>query len=246
MRLPTIRGTIDRRLLVNYRVDPAVAARVVPSPFRPAVVGGFAVGSICLIRLKRVRPAWLPVAVGIGSENAAHRFAVEWDADGGRRDGVYIPRRDSSSRFNSLVGGRLVPGELSHARFTVAETDDRLHVEFAGADRHAAVGVDAAVRDGLMPGSVFSSVGEASDFFRRGSMGYSATRDAGRFDGMELRCDQWSVRPLQVVAARSAYFDDPALFPPGSIEIDSALLMRGIEHEWHALADVCCGTAVGA
>ena len=195
MRLPVIRGTIDRRLLVNYRVDPAVAARLVPPPFRPSLVGGFAVASICLIRLKHVRPAWFPVAVGIGSENAAHRFAVDWDRDGRRQAGVYIPRRDSSSRLNALLGGRLVPGELSHARFTVREVADRLHVEFAGPGPHAAVSVDAAVRADLMPGSVFASVDDASEFFRHGSSGYSATRDAGRFDGMELRCEHWSVRP---------------------------------------------------
>jgi hypothetical protein len=242
MRLPAIRGTIDRRLLVNYRVDPSVAARLVPRPFRPLLVNGHAIASICLIRLKHVRPAWLPFRLGIGSENAAHRFAVEWDAQGQRRTGVYIPRRDSSSQLNSLLGGRLVPGELNRAPFTVSERDDRLHVALAGSDRHASVTVDAVVREGLMDGSAFGSVAEASDFFRRGSAGYSATHDEGRFDGLELHCDQWTVRPLQVEAARSGYFEDPALFPHGSVTLDSALLMRDIEHQWLALSDVCCDT----
>ncbi len=30
MRLPLIRGIIDRRILVNYRVDPAVLAQNLP------------------------------------------------------------------------------------------------------------------------------------------------------------------------------------------------------------------------
>jgi hypothetical protein len=34
MQLPAIQGIIDRRMLVNYRLDPAVAARVIPPPFR--------------------------------------------------------------------------------------------------------------------------------------------------------------------------------------------------------------------
>jgi hypothetical protein len=58
-------------------------------------------------RLKQIRPAFVPVAAGIGSENAAHRFAVEWERDGQRREGVFILRRDTSSRLNTLVGGRL-------------------------------------------------------------------------------------------------------------------------------------------
>jgi hypothetical protein len=142
--------------------------------------------------------------------------------------------------LNSLIGGRLVPGEHRTARFAVSERDDHLHVAVSGADPHARVSVDAVAREGLMDGSAFGSVGEASDFFRRGSAGYSATRDRVRFDGLELRCDQWTVRPLQVQAVRSGYFEDPALFPAGSVTLDSALLMRNVEHEWLALSDVCC------
>jgi hypothetical protein len=38
----------------------------------------------------------------------------------------------------------------------------------------------------------------------------------------------------------SSFFEDSALFPKGSIEFDCALLMCGIEHEWHGRSDLCC------
>src|SRR5262249_61863595 len=79
MRLPSIRGVIDRRILVNYRVAPDVLARLLPAPFRPRLVHGFGMVGICLIRLREVRPALLPAWLGIASENAAHRAAVESD-----------------------------------------------------------------------------------------------------------------------------------------------------------------------
>jgi hypothetical protein len=41
MRLPVICGVIDRRVLVNYRVDPDVLAAIVPAPFRSQAVGGY-------------------------------------------------------------------------------------------------------------------------------------------------------------------------------------------------------------
>jgi hypothetical protein len=62
--------------------------------------------------------------MGLRSENAAHRVAVEWDEDGAIRTGVFIPRRDSSSRLNALVSGRVFPGVHHHARFHVSETED--------------------------------------------------------------------------------------------------------------------------
>ena len=105
--LPVIDGEIERRLLVNYRVDPQVIARVLPDPFRPQLVGGAAVAGICLIRLGQMRPRHTPRWVGLRSENAAHRVAVEWDTADGPQAGVYIPRRDSDSWANVLLGGRI-------------------------------------------------------------------------------------------------------------------------------------------
>src|ERR1700676_284336 len=93
MRIPIIRGTMDRRILVNFRVDPGVLAKLLPEPFRPKVVNGYGLAGICLIRLKHLRPRLFPRAFGVSSENAAHRIAVEWNEDGELREGVFVPRR---------------------------------------------------------------------------------------------------------------------------------------------------------
>lgn len=105
MRLPAIHGIIDRRILPNFRIDPHCLAAALPNPFRPQLFGDFAIGGICLIRLKRIRPKFLPAPWSIGSENAAHRIVVEWDTNGETKQGVYIPRRDTNSRLNSWAGG---------------------------------------------------------------------------------------------------------------------------------------------
>src|SRR3954454_20999339 len=107
MQIPVIRGLIDRRILVNFRVDPDVLTKILPAPFRPKLVNGAGMAGVCLIRLKQIRPRFVPPFLGISSENAAHRIAVEWDDDGECRAGVFIPRRDTSSRLNTLAGGRL-------------------------------------------------------------------------------------------------------------------------------------------
>lgn len=65
MRATAIKATIQRRFLVNYRIDPSALAAVVPAPFRPQVVAGYGIGAICPIRLGQVRPAGGPAAVGM-------------------------------------------------------------------------------------------------------------------------------------------------------------------------------------
>ena len=52
MKLPVIRGVIDRRVLVNFRVDPLVLGAQLPPPFRPQLFKGFGIAGICLIRLR--------------------------------------------------------------------------------------------------------------------------------------------------------------------------------------------------
>ena len=82
--------------------------------------------------------------------------------------------------------------------------------------------------------SVFGSLGESSGFFEAGCIGYSARPDSCTLDGLLLKVSDWRVTPLNVHSARSAYYDDESIFPPDSIELDHALLMRDIAHEWHS------------
>jgi Uncharacterized conserved protein (COG2071) len=239
MHLPIIHGTIARRLLVNYRVDPDVIARILPPPFRPKRVHGFAIAGICLIRLQAIRPRGVPAVLGLTSENAAHRIAVEWEDHGQSREGVYIPRRDTNSRVNTWIGGRLFPGMHHHATFATAETDTRISIAFTSADTRIRVRVAGQPTPTFPHGSLFGSLAEVSTFFERGALGYSVTRDSHRFDGLELRSHHWQMTPFLVDQVDSTFFADTTVFPTGSVSFDGAVLMRGIPHEWHAHDQLC-------
>lgn len=232
LHLPAVRGTIGRRLLVNFRCDPDVLGRLLPSPFRPRLVAGYGVAGICLIRLEGIRPALLPAFVGFRSENAAHRIAVEWNNHGELCEGVFIPRRDTDSRLNEILGGRIFSGIHHLAEFYVSETGDAYTVKMQSADGTVVVQVQARVADFLPPDSIFRSLNAASSFFQGGAIGWSARPESDEFDGLELRCREWRMTPLEVNSVASSYFANRDLFPGGSVEFDSAFLMRDIAHEW--------------
>jgi uncharacterized protein YqjF (DUF2071 family) len=242
MRLPVIQGLIKRRLLINFRVDPAVMRRQLPSPFRPKLHDGHAIAGVCLIRLEGIRPLGLPAFLGISSENAAHRIAVEWDGpDGAKQEGVFIPRRDTDSRLNHLAGGRLFPGEHHLSKFEV--TDDGERIDFAMTSRDAQVSIRLrASATPLFPStSCFRSFEDSSAFFERGSIGYSATRDGDRLDGLRLDTMRWEMAPLAIETVENTFFSNPAAYPAGSVEFDHALIMRDIEHRWHQEPDLAIG-----
>ena len=238
MRLPTIQGIIRRRILANFRVDPQVMQRQLPSRFRPKLHNGYAVAGICMIGLDHIRPKLMPEVVGISSENAAHRVAVLWEEDESIREGVFISRRDTNSQLNVLLGGRLFPGEHHLASFSVQEADAAVNIKMKSADEAVTVEIEGNIGEELPSNSIFSSLADASSFFEGGSLGYSVTSDQNRLDGLMLETKDWRVEPLDVKRVHSSYFLDEARFPKKSVEFDHALIMRNVAHMWHGADDL--------
>lgn len=239
MQIPVIHGTIRRRILVNFRVDPAVMQAQLPSRFTPKLHHGHAIAGICLIRLEDVRPRHLPALVGFSSENAAHRIAVRWDDPSGERnEGVFIPRRDTGSLMNHVAGGRIFPGEHHRATFDIREDRQTIDLRMRSQDGAVRVRVCGRFGGGIPTTSCFSSLDEASRFFEAGSLGYSVTRESRRLDGIELVTHGWRVEALEVDEVESSYFSDRSKFPAGSVEFDCALAMRNLAHEWRAAKDL--------
>ena len=235
MKIPRIKGIIDRRILINYRVDKEALEQYLPAPFRPKTVEGKGIAGICLIRLKEIRPKGLPKQIGISSENGAHRIAVEWEEEGVTKEGVYIPRRDTSSKLNSLAGGSIFPGVHHLADFEVKETDGNYKVGFVS-DDHTSLSIEAEETTEWNSESVFKNLESVSDFFEKGSVGYSP--NSCDFDGLELNAYHWEVSPLEVKKVHSSFFSNESIFPKGSVEFDNALLMKNIEHEWIGLKTI--------
>jgi len=230
-----VSAVIDRRILINYRVDPSVAQKLIPAPFRPVIVGGAAIAGICMIRLSKIRPGGVPRVAGLTSENAAHRFAVQLDSPSGPVPCVYVPRRDTNSLVPVMIGGRLFPGWHHLARFMTAVEGDRFGLYLRSQDGECQVQVSIQAADRVMQGSVFADPDEAAQLFRPAAVGYSLRPRTDFMDAVELSCEYWQLLPLSVQRTTSSYFDDPERFPPGSIELDSAFLMRNVDSTWSAL-----------
>ena len=233
MRLPVLHGIIRRRILVNYRVDPQVIRSILPARFEPKLQKGHAIAGICLIRLEQIRPSGVPGFVGINSENAAHRVAVTWmEEDGTNREGVFIPRRDTNSSLNHLLGRKVFPGEHHLATFEIEDAGSLIDFRMFSDDRSVCVELKGTAFDSLPDSSIFNSLSEASSFFEAGSLGYSAREGSDLLDAIRLEPDEWHVDPLKIDCVFSSYFSDEARFPQGTAVFDHALIMRNVPHHW--------------
>ena len=244
MKIPVITGTIRRRFLINFRVRLDAMRHVLPSPFEPKPHRGWGIAGICLIRLEGIHPKATPLPCGINSENAAHRFAVQWNEDGVSQIGVFIPRRDTDSLLNHIAGGRVFPGVHHRARFKVLQNGNSYDFGMSSSDNEVSVSFSGHKRTDFPMTSIFASLNEASTFFEEGSLGYSSAAESTHYDGLLLRTEKWQVTPFHVESVHSSYFSNESRFPEGSVEFDHALLMENIPHEWHTAEELCCKEAV--
>jgi hypothetical protein len=234
MTLPTLDGIIDRRILINFRVDPAVVQPLLPSHLEPLVINGYASAGICLLRLRNIGLKYTPSFLRITSENAAHRFLVKKTQSGQCTSAVYIPRRDTDSNLNVVFAGKLFSWPHYKANFNVTEGAGKYNVAMDSGDGNSSLKVSATLSDSFPSDSMFDSMSHASSCFKDCSLGISPSLSAGSFKSIELRTQSWSVRSLDVESLHSAFFENESIFPIGSIRFDNALLMEGIQHEWRS------------
>lgn len=142
--LPVLEGVIARRVLLNFRADPQVVQRLLPRPFEAEQREGSAIVGVCLIRLERLRPKGLPRALGLASENMAHRVAVRYPARQGPQRAVFIWRRETDQRLVEMFGGRIFPGVHDRATFQVSEDDTSLSMNVSSADGRTDVSFSAS------------------------------------------------------------------------------------------------------
>lgn len=236
MNIPTIQGIIKRRILINYRGDESVIQKLLPARFRPKLHNGKAIAGICLIRLEHARPKFTPEFLGLTSENAAHRIAVVWEDENGIiKEGVYVPRRDTDSLINTMVGSKLFSGVYHRAKFDVKENENKLGFEMKSTDQKIAVSFTGEISDNFPKTSIFTSLNEASSFFEAGSLGFSAAKNIKKLDGILLQIDDWKVLPFKITSVFSSFYDDESIFPKNSIEFDHALYMHNAVHEWQSV-----------
>jgi len=235
--LPVLEGVIARRILLNFRVDPEIAQRNIPSSLKVEIRNGHAIAGICLIRLEHLRPKHMPAFLGISSENMAHRIAIEYPTEAGFHPGVFIWSRETDQKLVQALGGRLFPGVHHTGIFDIIEGTSFISMDVHTGDGKCDVRFSANQRP-WTPTRSFDALRDASDFFAKGDCGFSCSLRGDELEGMRLKTIAWQVQPLTCDYIEARFFEDPQRFPPGCVEFDCGLIMRGVQHEWHELQEI--------
>jgi hypothetical protein len=215
--LPLGRRPVRCRILVVYRFDPALAARVLPQGLEPRLASGYAIAAACYTRLGATR--LFPGREG-GSDHLAYRFAAR-GPDG--REAAWIARRETSSWLEARCGAKLLRGEYGRSAFRLEE--DATAVELAVEGERGEEFYLRATAAAPAPNAVFQSGPALEGFLGDDRVVRPYDVFAPEADELAL-APRFAPEPLAVFEARSAFFGDGPFaggpFDGGSVELDSA------------------------
>lgn len=115
---------------LNYSVDPAELAAILPAPLEPEVFHGRAWVQVLASRLREMRPQGMPSLFGVNFHQVSYRAAVRYRGRAGHvRRGGYFVRSQTDNAVMRAVGNALVEfkfHEFGAARISLARDGARV------------------------------------------------------------------------------------------------------------------------
>lgn len=221
--------------LVNFAMAPETLARVLPAPLEPDVYAGQAFLSVVVADMERMRPAFVPRALGMTYRQVVYRAVVRC---GGER-GVHFLRSDADNRLMVELGNLLSFFRFHQARITTAKGAGLRHFDLvANRDQHADIHAtfDLGNAGHTVPaGSVFRSLEAAQTFLVELYAAFRPEPDAVTVNTVRIERSAWRITMVDAPRARFDFMDGSAAFPAGSTRLDSAIYVEDLDYYWHTL-----------
>lgn len=207
---------IRSRVLVFYRVEPAVLAALLPAGVRPRVLAGCGVASLCYTRLGPVQSRWLPRGFGSVTDHLAYRVCAWFDDE----PGAFVVRRETSSWLGARCGEKLLRNDHRRAHFAVDESAFGFSLQVVHEQR-AELTLRAELA-GTSSSALFGTVHDLERWLADESVVRPHDVIMPEADAVLSDGSSFAPEPLSVFELRSSFFDDPRIFPRGAAVRDGA------------------------
>lgn len=219
--------------LVNFALRPDVLASRLPHHVRPDVHDGWSYVSIVIAEMERMRPSFLPRALGITYCQVVYRAVVVC----GRERGVYFVRSDADNALMVLAGNALTFFRFHGA--AVAWSFSQGIVRFSlrpngGEAARIDAEYDVGDADNQMPASSrFPTLERAQSFLTEKYVAFGTRRRDGTVDAVRIQRNDWR---SSVVRDRIGLYEamtSGVLFGRGQADLDSVFYVERLNYHWH-------------
>jgi uncharacterized protein YqjF (DUF2071 family) len=228
-----MRAVFRHCFLVNFALRPDVLASRLPDHVRPDVQDGWSYLSIVIAEMERMRPVFLPRALGITYCQVVYRAVVVC----GRERGVYFVRSDADNALMVLAGNAFTFFRFHRAAVTWSFSQGIIRFSLRPRGGEAA-GIDAEydldeAKSQMPTTSRFATLDRAQRFLTELHVAFGTKRRDGTVDAVRIQRDDWR---SAVVRDRIGWYQamtSGVLFGPGEAELDSVFYVERLNYHWH-------------
>ena len=235
-------------LSINYRVDPAALAPLLPAPLEPEVHKGHGWVQVLMSSLRDMRPPGIPSLFGTCFYQVSYRAAVRYrDAFGAWRRGGYFVRSETNHPVMRAVGNALAEfkfHDFGAADMVMLRDGDHLTVgvdpEPGFPDGRLVSVVDTRPLASPPAGSLWSSLGELHEPLVECYDALGVDAKEGHLYILTIDRDPWNARFVAPANLYCEYFDTGPL-GRGASSLDSVLHLEECRYRWRPLRRVALG-----
>jgi len=235
-------------LSINYRVDPAALAPLLPAPLEPEVHKGHGWVQVLMSSLRDMRPPGIPSLFGTCFYQVSYRAAVRYrDTVGAWRRGGYFVRSETNHPVMRAVGNALAEfkfHDFGAADMVMLRDGDHLTVgvdpEPGFPDGRLVSVVDTRPLASPPAGSLWSSLGELHEPLVECYDALGVDAAEGHLYILTIDRDPWNARFVAPANLYCEYFDTGPL-GRGASSLDSVLHLEECRYRWRPLRRVALG-----
>lgn len=192
--------------------------------------GDYGIGAAALVQTEKLRPSFLPRALGTSFFLAGYRLFVRV-RDSPSLRGLYVLRSDTDRRVMEALGNALTHYRYSLAEARVAVLPGRLEVEVRtpGGEADVDVAADLEAEAGLPAGSPFATLDEARRFAGPLPYTFDVERETGAIVAVRGVRAGWAPHPVSVDVRRVAFFERD---PFAGAVLANAFHVADVDYRW--------------
>jgi len=220
-------------LLVNFAIDPKILRPLIPAPIELDLHQGKAYLSVVIAEMEKMRPAFLPRALGITYNQIVYRVVVR--APGGER-GVYFLRSDADHLLMSLAGDWLTFFRFHFSPIKMTRGDGTLALDLRAP--RAAIRAEyalAKLRRRLPASSRFRSFRAAKKFLVELFALFAYDPLTNELSAVHIERGEWDLFCVPDQNGTYEWMQAGPHFNRRNTRLDSIFYAREIPYHWHTL-----------
>jgi hypothetical protein len=220
-------------LVLTYALPPEVLAPLLPQGLVLDTWRGRGFLAIALVQTERMRPSFLPAAMGCEFFLSGYRIFTRL-ASGASLRGLRILRSDTDRRLMVSAGNLLTHYNYSLCQAEVEERGDEIRwtVRTSRGDADLDVVARGFCSDVALPAcSPFQSMAEARRFAGPLPYTFDSEEETGSIIAIRAVRQEWNPRPVEVEVRRCAFLEREPFRSAGPV-LANAFYVHDVDYKW--------------